>query len=109
VAAATVNRELAALRRAFRLGVKHKRISRVPDIEMLEEAPPRERLLEPNQFEALLPHLPPYLQDFARFAYRVGWRKGALRSLRWADVDRETRRVYLRRSAPGTRSRTSSS
>jgi len=41
-AGATVNRELAALRRAFRLGVKQKRISRAPEIEMLAEAPPRE-------------------------------------------------------------------
>lgn len=98
VAAATVNRELAALRRAFRLGVKHKRISRAPDIEMLEEAPPREGFLKPNQFEALLPRLPQYLHDFARFGYRIGWRKGALRSLRWSDVDRENRRAYLRRA-----------
>src|SRR5207245_8926350 len=34
-AGATVNRALAALRRAFRLGVKHKRITRAPEIEML--------------------------------------------------------------------------
>jgi len=98
VAPATVNRELAALRRAFRLGVKQKRISRAPDIEMLAEAPPREGFVEPNRFEGLLSHLPAYLQDFTRFDYIVGWRKGALKALRWPDVDRENGRLYLRRA-----------
>lgn len=98
LAAATVNRELAALRRAFRLGVKQHRVSRAPDISMLAEAQPREGFVEPNQFKVLVPHLAPYLQDFVRFAYIVGWRKGALKSLRWSDVDRENRRVYLRRA-----------
>jgi site-specific recombinase XerD len=62
---ATINRELAALRRAFRLGVRQKRISRSPEIEMLGEAAPREGFVEPNQFEKLVRHLPVYLQDFA--------------------------------------------
>ncbi len=99
-AAATVNRELAALRRAFYLSVKQKRISRsrAPDIEMLAEAAPREGFVEPNRFEVLADHLPDYLRDFARFAYLVGWRKGAVKALRWADVDRENRRAYLRRA-----------
>jgi hypothetical protein len=52
VAPATVNRELAVIRRAFRLGAKHKRITRVPDIAMLAETAPREGFLEPNKFEA---------------------------------------------------------
>jgi integrase len=29
----------------------------------------------------------------------VGWRKGSLQSLRWADVDRAGRRVHLRRAS----------
>jgi integrase len=98
VAAATVNRELAALRRAFRLAVKDNRLSRVPNIEMLAEADPRENFVEPNQFEKIHGELPDYLRDLARFGYTVGWRKGALTGLRWEAVDRENRRVYLRRS-----------
>jgi len=65
---------------------------------MLAEAPPREGFVEPNQFEGLVGHLPEYLRDFARFAYIVGWRKGAVRGLRWTDVDRDNRRGYLRRA-----------
>lgn len=97
-AAATVDRELAVLRRAFRLGVKQKRISRGAEIEMLAEAPPREGFVEPNQFEDIRGSLPEDLRDFAQFAYIVGWRKGSVQSLRWTDVDRENRRVYLRRA-----------
>jgi len=39
------------------------------------------------------------LQDFARFAYLSGWRKGEIASLTWADVDREARIVRLRPEA----------
>jgi integrase len=97
-APATINRELAAIRRAFRLGVKQKRIAQAPGVEMLTEAAPREGFVEPNQFERLVSHLPAYLQDAARFDYLVGWRKSALRGLRWPDVDRDNGRLYLRRA-----------
>lgn len=62
VAPATVNRELAALCRASNLAVKQKRLSRAPVFEMLEEAPPREGFVEPNQFRhpgVALARLPP--------------------------------------------------
>jgi integrase len=98
VAAGTANRELAALRRAFRLGFKRRRLSRVPEIEMLAEAEPRESFVEPYQFEKIHGELPDYLRDPAHFGYIVGWRKGAVTGLRWEAVDRENRRVYLRRS-----------
>jgi len=67
-----------------------------PIIEMLAEPPAREGFVEPNQFEKLVAELPDYLRDLSRFDYIVGWRKNAVRNLRWADVDRENRRVYLR-------------
>jgi integrase len=93
MAPATVNRELAALRRAFRLGVRQRRLSE----RQLEERNARQGFLEPADFEAVVSHLPAYLQDFARFAYLSGWRKGEVRTLEWADVDRAERRITLRR------------
>jgi len=39
-------------------------------------------------------HLPEYLQDFARFGFLTGWRKGSIASLRWADVGDDV--IYLR-------------
>jgi integrase len=98
-AAGTVNRELAALRRALRLGFKHKQISRVPDVAILAEAAPREGFVEPNQYERLHAHLPAYMQAPSRFAYLTGWRRRAVTSLRWPDIDLPNQRLYLRRAS----------
>jgi integrase len=48
-------------------------------------------------FEAVAAHLPAYLQDFARFAYESGWRKGEVATLEWSSVDTNDSRVTLRR------------
>ena len=93
---ATVNRELAALRKAFRLAVKQKRISEAPSIEMLVEDNVRSGFIEPREFEDVVDNLPVYLRDFARFAYTTGWRKGELQSLTWADVNRYAGTILLR-------------
>jgi integrase len=94
---ATVNRELAALRRAYRLGMKHGRISHGPGIELLAEHNAREGFLEPAMFAAVVEALPAYLQDAARFAYLSGWRKGEVATLVWADVDRSAGLITLKR------------
>jgi integrase len=98
MAPATVNRELAALRRAFRLGVRLRRLSERPEITLLVEDNAREGFAEPADFAAVVDRLPAYLQDFARFAFLVGWRKGELQTLEWDAVDRAAGRVTLRRA-----------
>jgi integrase len=57
----------------------------------------RQGFAEPGDFEAIVGHLPDYLQDFARFAYASGWRKGELKTLEWSAVDRDNTRVVLKR------------
>jgi len=42
-------------------------------------------------------HLPDHLQDFARFGYLTGTRKGEIAKLAWSDVDREGQRIMFRR------------
>jgi integrase len=42
----------------------------------------------------VLKHLPEYLRDFANCGFLIGWRKGALQSLRWSDVADDV--IYLR-------------
>lgn len=97
LAPATVNRELAVLRRAFRLGVRHRRLSTMPTITLLAEHNARQGFVEPATFEALVAHLPADLQDLARFAYLTGWRKGEALTLVWTDVDRARGLITLRR------------
>ncbi|MHC4619729.1 MAG: tyrosine-type recombinase/integrase, partial [Planctomycetota bacterium] len=95
-APASLNRELAVLRRAFNLGVKQKIVNRAPTIEMLKERNVREGFVERADFEALAKHMPEYLRDFARFGFLVGWRLREIASLSWAEVDLEERLLWLR-------------
>ena len=99
---ATINRELAALRKAFRLAVRQKRIGVAPAITMLSENNARQGFLEPADFESIVKNLSEHLQDFARFAYLTGWRKGELQILTWADLNREAMTVLLSSSIPKT-------
>ncbi len=94
---ATINRELAALKRAFRLAVKQKRLRAAPVIELLAEHNIRQGFAEPGDLAAVVRHLPPHLQTLARFAYACGWRKGEVTRLEWSAVDRAARRIVLRR------------
>lgn len=71
---ATCNRELAALKRAFRLAHRANRVARVPYIAMLQENNARKGFFEPEQLDALLAELPPYLQPVMEVAYATGWR-----------------------------------
>jgi integrase len=87
-AAATVNRELAALKRMFSLAVKGERLQRMPYIEMLKENNTRCGFFEREQFEAVRAHLPGYAQPAATFAYLTGWRlKAEILPLQWRQVD----------------------
>lgn len=81
----TINRELAALRRAFAVAVINGKLTRdyCPAMPMLEEAEPRAGFLEPHQFAALVERLPDYLRLPVRFLWATGWRLGAMRTREW--------------------------
>jgi integrase len=89
VANATINRELAVLRRAFTLaadGLISK--DHVPRLRLLREAAPRSGFFEQAQFEAVRRHLPAPLRPVVTFAYITGWRiRSEVLTLRWAQVD----------------------
>ncbi len=95
-APASVNRELAALRRALRLAVKHGRLSHAPSVTLLAEHNVREGFVEPATFAAIVAALPSPLDDVARFLYASGWRKREATGLEWADVDRAAGVIRLR-------------
>jgi integrase len=84
---ATVNRELATIKRAFRLGTHKKLIADRPHISLLEEDNVRQGFFEPEQYEAVRNHLPEYIQPVTDFAYITGWRKSEILGLQWKQVD----------------------
>ncbi len=93
VSNATINRELQFLGQAYNL--KAKEIGQGPAIPKLEESV-REGFYERFQFEDIVTHMPEDLQDFARWAYFTGWRKGEIASLGWSELNMETRQLRLR-------------
>ena len=100
-AAATVNRDMAALRGAFNLARKQGRISRVPYFPMLREDNARQGFFEKDEFETVEAALPRVLADVARFAYLSGWRKGEILPLTWENVDRAAAEVRIATSKNG--------
>jgi integrase len=84
---ATINRELATLRRGFRLGYRAGKVCRVPPVGLLRERNVRTGFFEPGEFRAVQSHLPAELSPIAEFAYLTGWRKGEILGLTWAQVD----------------------
>ncbi len=97
---ATINRELAALKRMFTLAVQAGQLHGKPHIPMLREDNVRRGFFEAEQFEAVCRHLPTPLQPVVRFAYLTGWRLGSeILPLEWRQVDWSGRVVRL---DPGT-------
>lgn len=87
---ATINRELAALKRMYRLGAQQTPpiVAHVPYIPLLKEKNRRKGFVEHEEFLALHAAVPQYLKGFIHFAYITGWRKGEISILTWAHVDR---------------------
>ena len=71
---ASINRELAALKRMFSLAVQDGRLSTAPYIPTLEEEQLSPGFLDHGAFIALRDNLPEYLQDPVTFLYLSGWR-----------------------------------
>jgi len=91
-AKATINRELACLKRAYRLaessGPPLIRANCVPSIELYREDNVRRALLDYTDYVALLAHLPAPIDDAVTFAYLTGWRRAEILGLTWLEVDR---------------------
>ena len=73
-ASATINRELAALRRAFRLAQKAGMVAFRPEISTLHEERQPKGFFEADQYRAVLENLPEYLKPVIQTAYITGWR-----------------------------------
>src|SRR5215470_6023049 len=85
---ATINRELASLRRMFILGERSEKIVKRPHIVLLRENNARTGFLEADQLRAVVAKLPAELKPVIEAAYLTGWRvRSELLTRRWFHVD----------------------
>jgi integrase len=94
---AEINRELAIVRRAFRLAVLTETYhGRVPAFPMLQERNVRTGFFDSDAFLAVRAQLPPALQAVVSFAYVTGWRvQSEVLPLEWRQVDRKAHSIRL--------------
>lgn len=87
-ASATINRELSALKRMFRLGERAGKVVQRPYIETLPENNVRKGFFEADQFRSVQVKLPEDLKPVAAVAYVTGWRiYSEILTRRWSHVD----------------------
>ncbi len=84
---ATINNELAALRRALNLGREAGKVDRLPQIKLLKEDNVRQGFFEDKEFRDVLKHLPAYLKHPVILMYYTGLRRGEVLGLTWDRVD----------------------
>jgi integrase len=90
-APATINRELAGLRRAFSLAVESGTLVRTPRFPSIPEHNARQGFFERGDIEAILAQFSDYdVRDFCAWFYWTGMRPNEIRALTWAAFDRET-------------------
>jgi integrase len=93
---ASINRELAIVKRAFSLAIKAATLLVKPHIPMLEERNVRQGFFEREAFEAVRSHLPPALRPLVTFAYLTGWRiPSEVQTLQWRQVDLKVKIIRL--------------
>jgi len=70
----TINRELSALKRMFRLAERAGKVAHRPYVPMLREDNVRKGFFDHDEFRRMLSHLPEDLKPVIEVAYVTGWR-----------------------------------
>jgi integrase len=93
----SINRELAYVRRAMKLGAEQDPplVLRIPKFEMLPEAEARDGTLTHEQYRGIRDALPGYARVALVIAYHTGARKGELRQIRKDRIDLKPKRIDL--------------
>jgi integrase len=93
---ATINREIALLRRSFNLARRSGKLIIVPILpSKLAEHNVRKGFFERDDFLRHREALPESIKPVTTFAYWTGCRKGEILSLQWTQVDLENKTVRL--------------
>ena len=106
LAPASVNRNLATLKKAFNLALREwEWCQRNPvlSVSMERESNGRDRWLTLDEEGRLLAACAPWLHDVVRFALGTGMRMGEILSLSWRGVDLTRRTVMVFQSKNGER------
>lgn len=104
---ATVNREIALLKRLLNYAVKRGDITHNPlaRVEMGREDNVRGVIIGEVEFQALLAAAEDLLKPILLVAYDTGLRKAAILGLRWSEVDLRERCLRLRKTDSTTKKR----
>jgi integrase len=95
----TINRELSALRRGFRLAIKARRLATMPLFELFDERDyVRTGFPEPEEVERIIDELPDRMKPVARFLSISGWRLGEALGLEWRNVDAKAGEIRIERT-----------
>ena len=103
---ATINRELAAMKKAFNLAIREWEWCRenpVSRVAMEKEQNTRDRWLTREEQRRLLQSCSPWLRELVVFALSTGMRMGEILALSWSGVDLFRRTVTVMRSKNGER------
>jgi len=101
---ATINRELAALARSFRLALDARKVAEIPKISLLKENNTRRGFLELDGYARLANECAKtglWLRALLETAYTFGFRLGELRSMRCRQVNLFTGTISLETSKNG--------
>ena len=100
---ATVNREVAALRRLLNKGVEWGMLARNPAarIRLLPEPRGRTRFLSLDEAKRLLEVSSRHLRPILVCALETGMRRGEIMNLRWSDVDMKNRVIHIGQTKNG--------
>jgi integrase len=94
-ASATIQQELAALKRAFNLAVQAGRLPTRPYIPSVNVQNTRQGFFGAGDLEKVLAELPEPVRPVVRFAALTGCRKAEVLNLEWSAVDFEAGEVRL--------------
>jgi integrase len=97
---ATINRELAALKRMFNLGREHRKVREVPAFPHLKENNVRKGYLEDGQYRKLVEYFPElWFRALVEVGRTYGWRVNELLGMRVSQIALSSRTIRLE---PGT-------